>query len=101
MGQEVSVLSVKEFCAAEAMASNNCLELMSYDREKCGQQFQDYRDCKKRWREYRNTVAMCMKRGETPPDLPEHVVEHLVNNPSRDERAYSATRQKLHSQTKS
>ncbi|KAK0533572.1 Mitochondrial copper homeostasis protein [Tilletia horrida] len=36
-------------CAHAAKASMACLEKNSYDRSKCADAFQNYRDCKKAW----------------------------------------------------
>ncbi|KAE8209943.1 hypothetical protein CF319_g4811 [Tilletia indica] len=36
-------------CAHAAKASMACLEKYSFDRTKCAEAFQNYRDCKKAW----------------------------------------------------
>ncbi|KAK7686411.1 hypothetical protein QCA50_010635 [Cerrena zonata] len=40
-------------CKAASKASMDCLDKNNYDRDKCLEYFQAYRDCKKAWMEQR------------------------------------------------
>ncbi|PCH44230.1 hypothetical protein WOLCODRAFT_123241 [Wolfiporia cocos MD-104 SS10] len=48
-----AVSKFEDPCAAAAKASMECLNRNDYDRAKCTDFFQAYRDCKKEWMEQR------------------------------------------------
>nr|GAT46759.1 predicted protein [Mycena chlorophos] len=50
-GQEAS--KFVDPCAAAAKASLKCMDLNDYDRDKCMDYFEAYRDCKAAWLEKR------------------------------------------------
>nr|KAJ3422530.1 hypothetical protein HK105_007644 [Polyrhizophydium stewartii] len=51
---------VESYCKVQALASKRCMNENDFDRDKyrtaCAQQFQDYRDCKRRWAELRKQI---------------------------------------------
>ncbi|CAO1627083.1 unnamed protein product [Jaminaea pallidilutea] len=50
-------------CAHAAKASMKCLETNQYDRSKCTQAFEDYRECKKAWITQRREDRLARRQG--------------------------------------
>ncbi|KAJ8328862.1 hypothetical protein BDV3_006451 [Batrachochytrium dendrobatidis] len=66
-----SMEQVDSFCKTQAIASKRCIQENEFDKEKykvaCVQQFQDYRDCKKRWLELAHRINAADRQQNTEP----------------------------------
>ncbi|KAH6561264.1 hypothetical protein BASA50_000274 [Batrachochytrium salamandrivorans] len=57
---------LESFCREQAMASKKCMYKHNYERESyqsdCSPQFQNYRDCKKRWFELARQLRLAAEK---------------------------------------
>jgi hypothetical protein len=66
--QSSQIEPMLSYCNKESMASRRCMNKYNYEREKfdCNKEFEQYKDCKRRWLEIRKMVM----RGELQQSTP-------------------------------
>jgi hypothetical protein len=77
MGQTDSILTppLQDYCIETALKSKKCMYKYNYERDvykqHCQAEFEDYKECKKRWLELRNKIRNGqLKEFPTSKDVP-------------------------------